>query len=372
MHARSLQIVNTLNVFKYPSELISFLRDKISRPVIDVFSIFHKEVWLLAADDAQDQDKNRVLFVGRTEERHFISKLFFGGNCTHQSLGHHWLWRTLFYNEKIGEGCSFSVIQTRWQISRFFRLKSMFCVPAWVFGSVSLTSAFDLHIKKNRCVKKKLREIKKGNFTIEISSDPLLFDEFYHKMHEPYMKKRYGKCAINENYDRIKARFQQGSEILFVKSGSQRIAGMIICYKSGDALAYRLGVRDGDFKWVEKGAISALYFHALKYCRSIGYKKLKLGGSRPFFSDGVLNYKLKSWNMKIDDYSKQFYFIFKPLKTSNFNRNFLSQHQFISLQKDKMIINTFCKGGKEKTIVKETKERYFKKGLTEVAAHYLG
>ena len=109
------------------------------------------------------------------------------------------------------------------------------------------------------------------------------------------------------SYSRLKGQFLNGSEILFVVKGSLRIAGTMICYRENETVLYELGVRNGDFHWVKQGAIGALYLNAINYCRSQGIKRLSLGGSRPFFSDGVLTYKLTNWNMKVNDYSKTFY-----------------------------------------------------------------
>jgi len=266
--------------------------------------------------------------------------------------------------------CSFSVIQTGWKSDKFIRSKRMFCVPTWVFGSVDLTADFDAQLRNNKSAKRNLRKVKNGHFEVEVSSDPLLFEEFYYKMYQPYIYKRYGECAIDMSYNRLKGQFVNGSEILFVIKESQRIAGTMICYKDDNTVAYELGVRDGDFRWVEQGAISALYFNTINYCRSKGIKKLSLGGSRPFLSDGVLNYKLRNWNMKVDDYSKTFYFLIKQHRQSNFAQDFLSKNPFISLKNGDMVVNTFyLKKDKENNVTKDTEAKFIKYGLPKVDVH---
>ena len=170
----------------------------------------------------------------------------------------------------------------------------------------------------------------------------------------------------------MKARFSNNSELLFVTKDSKRIAGMMICYEKNEVLAYRLGVRDGDFQWVAKGAISALYVNTINHCRAKGFKKLSIGESRPFFSDGVLTYKLNNWNMKIDDYSKDLYFLFKPFKASPFTKEFLLNNSFISLDKGKMVFNTFYnQNGEENTMAKAIKMKDTRSGLSTLNVHYV-
>ena len=227
--------------------------------------------------------------------------------------------------------------------------------------------------KRNKSVKNTLRKVKNSHFRLEVSSDASIFDEFYYKMHLPYIQNRHGESSLEESYERMKARFSKNSDMLFLIKGSQRIAGIMICYQNGEALAYRLGVRNGDFRWVEKGAISALYVNTMSHCRAKGFKKLSLGGSRPFFSDGVLTYKQRNWNMKIDDYSKHFYFLIKPFKANPFAKEFLLNNSFISLNKGEMVVNTFYKNSrKENNRAKAMKTKDTKSGISRVKRHTIG
>jgi hypothetical protein len=335
-----------------------------------VFSLFRKELWILEEVNEKTHIKNAVLFVGRAPEREYISRLLFK-ECKHQFIGHRWLWQVLFPKGKIDKNCSFSIIQTNWPVSRYFRSRRTFCVPTWVYGSVEINSEFAIHLRKNKSVKNILRKIEKKHYEVEISSDPLLFEEFYYKMYQPYINKRYGKCAIDMSYSRLKGQFFNGCEILFVLKESQRIAGTMICYRENETVLYELGVRNGDFHWVEQGAISALYLNAINHCRSKGIKKLSLGGSRPFFSDGVLSYKLTNWNMKINDYSKTFYFLFKQHISNKFTEDFLNNNPFVSLKNGEMVVNTFVsKNSKEDSLKNAMKSKIVNSGLSRVDVHY--
>jgi hypothetical protein len=370
MYIQPIQMTYSFKWINWFMGLCKTLINRIMLVMEKISSLLRKGVWILEAADVNAQIKDSVLFIGTAQERHYISKLFFN-NYTHRFIGYHWLWQVLFPNRKRHKNCSFSVIQTGWKVDRFFRSKRIFCLPSWVFGSVEINSDFDKHIRKNKSAKNTLRKIENSHFKIETSSDPLSFEEFYYKMYYPYIYKRYGECAIDMSYNRLKSQFLDGGEILFVSKESQRIAGTMICYKKDKTVLYELGVRDGEFLWVKQGAISALYFNAITHCRSKGIKKLSLGGSRPFFSDGVLNYKLANWNMKIDDHSKTFYFLIKQHRQSNFAQEFLCNNPFISLRNGDMVVNTFfLKDDKENNVTRDMETKFIKNGLPKVDVHF--
>lgn len=355
------------------SSLGSHLQKQLARVTHTVSSLLRKEVWRLEASNTAPCGGQTVLFVGNSPEKYYIGKLFFKEDFSCRSLGHFWLWQILFPKGALKDDNSFCVVQTRWPITRFSLFNSWFCLPNWVNGSVDLKADFSKFARKSKATKNALRKIERGNFSVEISSDLASFDEFYYQHHLPYMENRHGNSTAEESYKRVQAKFLEGGEILFVSSGSQRVAGCMLQYKNDGVTAYILGVRDGDFCWVEKGAISALYFHMLNYCRLKGFHKLGMGGSRPFFSDGVLNYKLRSWNMKIDDYLKHFYFLFKPLKMNEFTEAFLCNNSFISLKNKKMVANIFVPKTKNmpgSEEISHLRKKFADKGSIRSGIHY--
>jgi len=369
MRIKSLQKTNSLKWINSFIDRWNTLLGRFIHIVERVYSILRKEVWLLEKVDANNLNNNSVRFIGSTQEMHYIGRLFFN-DYTHRLIGHYWLWQVLFPSGKIDKNCSFSVIQTGWKIDRLYRSKRMFCVPTWIFGSIDLTLDTDSKLNQSRSLKNNLRRVKNSNFEVDVSSDPLSFDEFYYKMYHPYISKRHGKTVIDISYKRLKEQFVKGSEILFLVKDSQRIAGQMICYKGDEVVAYELGVKDGNFQWVQQGAITALYFNTINYCKSKGFAKLSVGGSRPFISDGVLSYKLKNWRMKIHGHSKKFYFLIKQHKSNRFTQDFLCKNHFISLKNGEMVVNTFYqKTDKKNNATIENRTKYIKYGLPTVKIH---
>jgi hypothetical protein len=351
------------------------LKQQTQRFIAMVYTLLRKEVWLVEPIDDDRRKDHAVLFVGNPPEKHYVGKLFFKNDFACRSLGFFWLWQILFTNKALRHISSFCIIQTRWPLFRSTLFKKWHCLPAWVYGSVNLKTDFSKFAQKSRSAKNTLRKIQKRGFSVEISSDPAMFDEFYHRFHQPYMKNRHGESSVEVSYNRMKAKFLNGGELLFVSDGSLRVAGSMLQYNNGEVTAYRLGVRDGDFRWVEKGAISALYFHLLSYCRFQGFPKLHLGGSRPFLSDGVLNYKLKNWNMTIDDYAKDFYFLMKLQKKSPSTAEFLCSNPFVSFKGSKMVANVYFSGTDhlpDRGAADRLRTKYAGYGLGNVDLHCCG
>jgi hypothetical protein len=213
--------------------------------------------------------------------------------------------------------------------------------------------------------------VEQSGFQVELSKDISGFDAFYHDMFKAYIRSRHGKCSVVDAYDKLRKRFEKDGEILFITEEGRRVAGMMISYQNNKAAAHRLGILDGDFKWVEKGAISALYHHTIRHCRALGFKKLHVGGSRPFFSDGVLNYKMKNWNMRIDDYARQFYFLLKPQTRSPFALQFLTKNSLVSLEKNRMVATTFAAKADRQPNLEKIRNNYAEKGLSNIKVYNL-
>ena len=76
------------------------------------------------------------------------------------------------------------------------------------------------------------------------------------------------------------------------------IAGCFYSVNQGTALVRYLGVIDGDFGLVRKGAESAIYNFFVVHPEDPGVRAANFGGARPFFHDGLFWYKQK-WGMTV-------------------------------------------------------------------------
>jgi len=210
-----------------------------------------------------------------------------------------------------------------------------FVIPEWIGGYIDLSMNLESHIKSNNTIRSNYKKIENNNFSYSISKDPELFDQFYHNMYQVYAAKRYGKTAIVMSYDRIKREFENG-ELLLVSHQGQYVAGLLIGYyqETGRPYLSKLGVLNADFNHVKNGVISALYYYGLSYLKDRGFKNVALGGNRPFLNDGVLRYKVKNWNMKIE-VNLDRVFLVKPMGFGCGTKKFLLNNPFITLYENK-------------------------------------
>lgn len=338
-------------------------------PFFRILSMLRKEVWWVEADAKHDRKREKILFVGDNKEMYYIGDLFFCNKYRYTSKGHHWLWQILRKKSNINKQCQFVIIQSRWTFGRLLKNQNTFCIPSWVYGSVKLEDDFANFIKRSKSARSNIKKVIDSQFDIEIVKSRSDFEMFYHKMLYPYSQKRYGKFAVIDNYGQLGDRYIKNGELIFIKKGSQCIAGMLLLYEEGEVTSYRIGILNGDIRWVKEGAISALYYHAIRYCSDNGHQKINLGGSRPFLSDGVMRYKLTAWNMKIDGYAKAFYFILKPLKKSHFVKEFLKTNPFISLKGNHIVANVFIDDISDEKVVVKAKKKYLNYGISKIDIH---
>lgn len=119
------------------------------------------------------------------------------------------------------------------------------------------------------------------------------FDFFYHRMHVPTMRDRFGELATTE--DVVTAReclFHQG-RLFFLLARGQRIAGALCRWDPVHrTLRYRLnGLLDGDDAHRRAGALTAIYYFLIEWGCSHGVAAVDLSGSVPFLGRGIFQSK---------------------------------------------------------------------------------
>ena len=142
-----------------------------------------------------------------------------------------------------------------------------------------------------------IRRIRAAGLAWTVSRSRADFDLFYRQMYLPFARRRFGEDAYLRNPQRLRRAFRRGF-VLWVESGTQRLAGALFRRK-GDVLYWvATGVADGDLDLAERGALSALYLFAVEAAQREGASRLDLGASRPSLRDGVLVHK-KRWGGRL-------------------------------------------------------------------------
>jgi len=162
---------------------------------------------------------------------------------------------------------------------------------------------------------KKKRQItnefpQKTGLGYRMSKGPEEFDFFYHRMHVPHIKKRFGELSGIDSYDDMKKFFLKGL-LLFVTKGNEALAGALCLVENGTLIFRRTGVLDGDETHIEGGAQTALYYFQLKYANEHQLRAVDTMKSAPFLNDGVYKHK-RDWGATVlpDDEADNWVYLF--------------------------------------------------------------
>jgi hypothetical protein len=163
-------------------------------------------------------------------------------------------------------------------------------------------------VKKKRQITNDFEE--KHGLSYRISSDPADFDLFYHRMHVPHIRKRYGELSDIDSYEEMKWFFEKGI-LLFVTREGRDVAGALSAVRDGMLVFRRSGVLDGDETHVKGGAQTALYYFQLRHAVEKRYRAVDTMKSAPFLNDGVYRHKAE-WGATVlpDDEARNWVYFF--------------------------------------------------------------
>lgn len=162
--------------------------------------------------------------------------------------------------------------------------------------------------KKKRQIVNNFEE--KHGLSYRISKDPADFDTFYHRMHVPHIRRRFGALSDIDSYADMKSFFEQGLLLLVAKDGVD-VAGALSLLQDGMVIFRRSGVLDGDESHVKIGAQTALYYFQLRYAVEHGLRAVDAMKSAPFLNDGIYRHKAE-WGATVfaDDEAERWVYYF--------------------------------------------------------------
>jgi hypothetical protein len=148
--------------------------------------------------------------------------------------------------------------------------------------------------------------------TYRISHADEDFDFFYHRMHVPHIRRRYGDLSEMDSHASMREFFHKGF-VLFVLREGVPVAGALSLVQGDSILFRRSGVLDGDDTHIKGGAQTALYYFQLRHAIHSGYRSLDTMKSAPFLNDGVFCHKA-DWGARAlpDNEARQSVLYFVP------------------------------------------------------------
>lgn len=253
-------------------------------------------VWVISGTVSGSQDELTVFYGGPEAGRIYLIKQMLGDNPNVIYLGKKWFWNVKKTSCKYSCAIEITPIMKTW--SRLVAMLGGIYIPCWVEGEIDFVSQLPKY-RKGKSVRGDMRRIRKNNLGYEVTRKAADLDLFYHEMYLPLMNKSHGEGALLMGYDKMMERVDSGKcELLFIKHGGERIAGVLIRYQNGMPRAWSVGIRDANRQYLRIGAIAATYYFTFQYLKDQGYQRVNEGLSRPFLNDGVLQYK-KKWGVNL-------------------------------------------------------------------------
>lgn len=173
-----------------------------------------------------------------------------------------------------------------------------FLVPPWVRQVIPLDRPLEgILARMNQGMRRNLRKLWKRGFAYHFTQELADFDRFYHEMYLPYVQKRHGARAVLSTYGELEATFRRGGLLLVTHEG-EPVSGML-GYAVGETWrAASLGVYQGSFEWVTRGAITAVFWYMLEWACQQGARFYDMGSARARLGDGVFNFK-RQWGARV-------------------------------------------------------------------------
>ena len=325
--------------------------------------------WHISAESVGENEKLDIIYRGTSVNMRYFCELAYGGGCTVTRFGFAFIYRMLMSCLIKRHGGTIFVNESNRASKGDLCRYNGFVIPEWLGGFVDLSLDLAAHVKSNAAIRSNYKRIEKKRYSYRVTRDPKWFDWFYDRMYRPYVEKRFRRATVIASRAAAKRVFDSG-ELLFVDDHGRWVAGMIIGYYPDSGYPYlsKLGVLDGDRSHVSQGAISALYYYCIKYCQQKNLGKLAMGGTRPFLEDGVLRYKVRSWNMKIQVHLDRV-FILRIIRYGSGVRQFFLKNPFICMQKNEpcAMVFTDCANLQNDALLNRLKKHYHLNGLSKIS-----
>ncbi|MCJ7571335.1 MAG: hypothetical protein MUO82_05620 [Candidatus Thermoplasmatota archaeon] len=267
------------------------------------------EMYVLNGIEKQSKKPLKVWYAGNANSIIYLSNILFMDSPDRTFLGNCFFWNISKKIEKYNRKVDLLLIKNDILFSDYFRKKGFTIIPEWVNFVLDVSDSIQkIQNRFHKSAKDDLRKLKKYDYSYEISKNKRKKDFFYYNMFLPYIKKVDTTSTVSIlYYYKIKSLLRR-CIILFVKDKDKYIAGGAIhINKCNNKIAYLtcMGILNGDKKYVEKSATTALLYYHIRWAKENDIEVLDFGHARPFLNDGLFRYKSK-WGMIVRKSDQEF------------------------------------------------------------------
>ncbi len=299
-------------------------------------------------------------------ERVYLAELIFGDNYVERDGRSVWLWG--LRKAALQTGADLLVhFSRKGSVPTGLRRRGVFRIPVWIHGDVDFDTVDRLR-SDSKNIKRDFDRIRRNALSYQVTEERAQFDEFYHSMHVPYVRSVHGSAAHVLGYTEFANRFDD-SELLWIKQGSTSVAGQMLVYDKGLPRLWMLGMKDGSPDYVKLGALTACYIFSMQYLGEKGFKRMRVGSSKAFLKDGVLQYKRK-WGVEIAG-AKESLFLLDVLKLNSATKAFLANNPFCQLRDGELMAEIFSDENESLSEAKlfEINKLFYFSGMSHLHIH---
>jgi len=290
-----------------------------------LFRTLRFPVSVLSGNAIGGDSRLTILFAGPDSEKAYLIRRAFIDTPREQALGKSWLSGTPRLARRYD--CDVEVLALPYGAWVASALSGYFAIPSWISACVDLTEeAFTEGNTRSR--RRDLKQICKHGFHYEVTRGERDLEIFYFGMYRPTMVASHGPGALLMTFPHMLARVRRGeSELVKICRDGDFVAGSLIAYDQGFPRLWSEGILHGDSGLLKQGVTASIYFLSFQYLMSQGYRRVNVGRSRAFLSDGALYYK-RRLGLELDRSSTGRFFL-KVRNPSPACLSFLRHNPFI-------------------------------------------
>jgi hypothetical protein len=336
----------------------------------DRFWRLRPEVWLVSGEErSSNLPFNTVIYVLTRQHRRYLTDLIYGDRFRERCLGRSWIWNA--FRKLPAESNDAHAIFAEIHQAHLRYLNSERCVliPAWITGEADLQ--VDKKLLRHKSIRSDIRKMEINQLEGHFRRDMESFEDFYQNMYVPHVKKTYGDAGFVLSLRQLRTRFEN-SRLIIVEKQREAVGGMLVSFENGSPYLRHVGVREGKRELVNEGVIGAAYEFAFRNLEKEGFSKVRLGRSRAFLKDGVLQFKKKRAQTIVSVSTHKF--AFQPLRDTDSTQAFLRNNPFIFEDaKNGLSGVVFVAAGTPLTakLLHATYEKYFQIGLARLIVFFL-
>lgn len=176
-------------------------------------------------------------------------------------------------------------------------------VPMWVGFALNIRPPIDqlFRGRSYRGIRSRVNALRDDGCTFRFSTKKADFDLFYHDMYRPSVTERHGSEALVTPYKVQYEWWFRAGGLLLAEKDHLPLAGTLTYIANRRCYGIEAGVLNGDQALLRRGIKTYLVHGTIEWAKSQGAEVLDFGGSRPWLSDGALNFK-KGWGTHIGSY----------------------------------------------------------------------